>query len=172
MWKAGAVRLSRAFYVRIRISVLAAASGLCSHFQQAFDCYQSSLAFGDIGSPLQSYNLRHYRRAYYQPSHYQHSHWPDALCYYHCSLSKCSAIDVGITPRSLNPISGFICLSCASRISCLFPDSMISFKSILDPPFLLVVSIVMSIIALGLHRDALNYWYRSNRESKIEKASN
>lgn len=45
-------------------------------------------------------------------------------------------------------------------------------SAILDPPFLLVVSIVMSIIALGLHRDALNYWYRSNRESKIEKASN
>jgi len=43
---------------------------------------------------------------------------------------------------------------------------------ILDPPFLLVVSIVMSIIALGLHRDALNYWYRSNRESKTEKAGN
>jgi hypothetical protein len=37
---------------------------------------------------------------------------------------------------------------------------------ILDPPFLLVISIFMSIIALGLHRDALNYWYRSNRESK------
>ncbi|MDW5551016.1 carotenoid biosynthesis protein [Methanosarcina sp.] len=43
---------------------------------------------------------------------------------------------------------------------------------ILGPPFLLVVSIVMSIIALGLHRDALNYWYRSNRESKTEKAGN
>ncbi|HEX3036743.1 MAG TPA: carotenoid biosynthesis protein [Thermodesulfobacteriota bacterium] len=45
-------------------------------------------------------------------------------------------------------------------------------SAILDPPFLLVVSIVMSIIALWLHRDALSYWYRSNRESKIEKASN
>lgn len=45
-------------------------------------------------------------------------------------------------------------------------------SAILDPPFLLLVSIVMSIIALGLHRDALNYWYRSKRESKIEKASN
>jgi hypothetical protein len=45
-------------------------------------------------------------------------------------------------------------------------------RAILDPPFLLVVSIIMSIIALGLHRNALNYWYRSNRESKIEKASN
>lgn len=44
--------------------------------------------------------------------------------------------------------------------------------TILDPPFLLMVSIVMSIIALWLHRDALNYWYRSNKESKIEKASN
>ncbi|AKB18496.1 hypothetical protein MSWHS_1633 [Methanosarcina sp. WWM596] len=44
--------------------------------------------------------------------------------------------------------------------------------AILNPPFLLVVSIVMSIIALGLHRDALNYCYRSNRESKTEKASN
>jgi len=44
--------------------------------------------------------------------------------------------------------------------------------AILNPPFLLVVSIVMSIIALWLHRDALNYWYRSNRESKTEKASN
>jgi hypothetical protein len=43
---------------------------------------------------------------------------------------------------------------------------------ILDPLFLLVVSIVMSIISLGLNRDALNYWYRSNRESKIEKAGN
>lgn len=38
--------------------------------------------------------------------------------------------------------------------------------AVLSPPFLLVVSIVMSIIALGLHLDALNYWYRSNRESK------
>ena len=45
-------------------------------------------------------------------------------------------------------------------------------SAILDPSFLLVVSIVMSIIALGLHRDALNYWYRSNRESKMEKTSN
>jgi len=35
-------------------------------------------------------------------------------------------------------------------------------RTILNPPFLLVVSIVMSIIALRLHRDALNYWYRSN----------
>lgn len=45
-------------------------------------------------------------------------------------------------------------------------------SAILNPPFLLVVSIVMSIIALGLHRGALNSWYRSNKESKIEKASN
>ena len=45
-------------------------------------------------------------------------------------------------------------------------------SAILDPPFLLVVSIVMSIISFGLHRDALNYWYRSNRERIIEKASN
>jgi uncharacterized membrane protein len=44
--------------------------------------------------------------------------------------------------------------------------------ALLNPPFLLVVSIVMSIIALGLHRDALYYWYRSNRENKTEKASN
>jgi hypothetical protein len=44
--------------------------------------------------------------------------------------------------------------------------------AILDPLFLLVVSIVMSIVAVWLHRDALNYWYRSNRESKTEKASN
>jgi hypothetical protein len=44
-------------------------------------------------------------------------------------------------------------------------------SAILNPPFLLVVSMVMSIIALGLHRDALNCWHRSNRESKTEKAS-
>jgi uncharacterized membrane protein len=44
--------------------------------------------------------------------------------------------------------------------------------AILDPLFLLVVSIVMSIVAVWLHRDTLNYWYRSNRESKTEKASN
>ena len=44
--------------------------------------------------------------------------------------------------------------------------------AILNPPFLLVVSIVMSIIALWLHRGALNYWYRSNKEPKTEKASN
>lgn len=44
--------------------------------------------------------------------------------------------------------------------------------AILDPLFLLVVSIVMSIVAVWLHQDALNYWYRSNRESKTEKASN
>jgi hypothetical protein len=45
-------------------------------------------------------------------------------------------------------------------------------SAILDPPFLLAVSIVMSIISFKLHRDALNYLYRSNRESKIKKASN
>ncbi|WP_410509639.1 hypothetical protein RSJ42_05330 [Methanosarcina hadiensis] len=39
--------------------------------------------------------------------------------------------------------------------------------AVLNPPFLLVVSIVMSIIALGLHRSALNYWYRSDKERKI-----
>jgi hypothetical protein len=32
---------------------------------------------------------------------------------------------------------------------------------ILDPPFLLIVSMIMSMIALGLHRKALNGWYRS-----------
>lgn len=42
--------------------------------------------------------------------------------------------------------------------------------AVLNPHFLLVVSIVMSIIALGLHRGALNYWHRSDKESKIEKA--
>lgn len=34
-------------------------------------------------------------------------------------------------------------------------------SAILDPPFLLVVSVVMSIIALGIHREALSRWYRS-----------
>lgn len=47
--------------------------------------------------------------------------------------------------------------------------------AILDPPFLLVVSTVMSMIALALHREALSRWYRSNRgregERKIEEAS-
>ena len=38
-------------------------------------------------------------------------------------------------------------------------------SAILDPPFLLVVSVVMSIIALGIHREALSRWYRSNRGS-------
>jgi hypothetical protein len=36
-------------------------------------------------------------------------------------------------------------------------------SAILDPPFLLVVSVVMSIIALGIHREALSRWYRSIR---------
>ena len=45
-------------------------------------------------------------------------------------------------------------------------------EALLNPPFLLVVSIVMSIIALRLHRDSLNCWCRSNKERKIEKASN
>lgn len=35
-------------------------------------------------------------------------------------------------------------------------------NAILDPPFLLVVSMAMCIIALWLHRNALNNWYRSN----------
>jgi hypothetical protein len=39
-------------------------------------------------------------------------------------------------------------------------------SAILDPPFLLVVSVAMSTIALGLNRNALIYWYRSNRKSK------
>ena len=34
-------------------------------------------------------------------------------------------------------------------------------SAILDPPFLLMVSIIMSIIALGIHREALSRWYRS-----------
>jgi hypothetical protein len=33
--------------------------------------------------------------------------------------------------------------------------------AILNPPFLLVVSVVMSLIALGVHREALSRWYRS-----------
>ncbi len=32
---------------------------------------------------------------------------------------------------------------------------------ILDPPFLLMVSMIMCMIALGLHREALKCWYRS-----------
>jgi len=34
-------------------------------------------------------------------------------------------------------------------------------SAILDPPFLLVVSVVMSVVALGIHREALSRWYRS-----------
>ena len=34
--------------------------------------------------------------------------------------------------------------------------------AVLDPPFLLMVSVVMSMIALGLHREALSRWYRSS----------
>jgi len=32
---------------------------------------------------------------------------------------------------------------------------------ILDPPFLLIVSVIMILIALGLHRDGIKCWYRS-----------
>ncbi len=34
--------------------------------------------------------------------------------------------------------------------------------AILDPPFLLIASTIMCMIALGLHREALKCWYRSN----------
>ena len=33
-------------------------------------------------------------------------------------------------------------------------------NAILDPPFLLMVSMIMSMITLGLHREALKFWYR------------
>ena len=87
-------------------------------------------------SPAGAIILRHCRRPHYQPYHYQHSQWPDPLCCHHCSPGRRSATGIGTSPGSIDPVQGCIYLSCAYRISCLFPDSRISLRRHPGPTFL------------------------------------
>jgi uncharacterized membrane protein len=66
-----------------------------------------------------------------------------------------------LRPNRIGPFQGAFIFAVPLGFHAYFMTAGLISSVILEPPFLLMVSMIMSMIALGLHREAMKCWYRS-----------